>query len=352
MPIIVLEPAQLDVLARHAHLPPQVDGLVVAVQRGDPHGVGIEPETPVTLVGGDQFPRQLDRALLEVVAEREVAEHLEERAVPGGLADLVDVERADALLHAHRPLPGSGLGTGEVRLERHHAGVDEQQRRVVVKQGGAGHDGMAVAFEELHIRARDVGGLHLVHSIGLGSAGRARRRRSSSRRAHAPEAIDLDIDNARHRRAGNWQQAASLRGPDNAPHRGSRGTAASHTGTPGAPLPPAMRAPLVSMTGVDGRRLHDQPRPAGVAVHRSQLVAALLREPGHRPGSRPHLLQRPVAVPGVAGARVAARCLRQRPGDDPHPARTAPTVHAGQRHLADRTDHHQRWSTLAARGSP
>jgi hypothetical protein len=33
----------------------------------------------------------LDRALLEVVAEGEVAVHLEERAVPGGLADLLDV---------------------------------------------------------------------------------------------------------------------------------------------------------------------------------------------------------------------------------------------------------------------
>ena len=50
-----------------------------------------------------------DRLLLEVVAEGEVAVHLEERRVPRGLADLLDVEGAHALLHAGRPRPRRGL---------------------------------------------------------------------------------------------------------------------------------------------------------------------------------------------------------------------------------------------------
>ena len=52
----------------------------------------------------------------------------------GRLADLVDVEGADALLHARRTVEGRRLGPDEVLLERHHAGVDEQQGWIVVQQ--------------------------------------------------------------------------------------------------------------------------------------------------------------------------------------------------------------------------
>ena len=61
---------------------------------------GSRPKPPSSTESGDQLPGELDRALLEVVAEGEVAVHLEERAVPGGLADLLDVQGAHALLHA------------------------------------------------------------------------------------------------------------------------------------------------------------------------------------------------------------------------------------------------------------
>src|SRR5205085_2095330 len=40
---------------------------------------------------------------------------------------------ADALLRRGRPRPGGRLGPGEVVLERHHAGVDEQQGRIVLR---------------------------------------------------------------------------------------------------------------------------------------------------------------------------------------------------------------------------
>ena len=40
---------------------------------------------------GEKLPREADRLGLVVVAEREVAEHLEERAVPSGAADVLDV---------------------------------------------------------------------------------------------------------------------------------------------------------------------------------------------------------------------------------------------------------------------
>ncbi len=56
-------------------------GLVVGLEDGHPQPVGIDPE-PL----GDQLARPPDGLSLEVVAEREVPEHLEERQVPGGRA--------------------------------------------------------------------------------------------------------------------------------------------------------------------------------------------------------------------------------------------------------------------------
>ena len=61
---------------------------------------------------GDEFPREADRVALEVVAKREIAEHLEERVMPRGVADLLEIvvlaACADALLHvvARRPYGG------------------------------------------------------------------------------------------------------------------------------------------------------------------------------------------------------------------------------------------------------
>ena len=58
---------------------------------------GSRPKSPVT-----RLPGVLDRLFLEIVAEREVAQHLEEGQVPGGVADIVEVvvlaAGADALL--------------------------------------------------------------------------------------------------------------------------------------------------------------------------------------------------------------------------------------------------------------
>jgi hypothetical protein len=55
---------------------------------------------------GEELPRETDRLGLVVVAEREVAEHLEERAVPAGAPDVLDVRlRArdpQTTLHGHR----------------------------------------------------------------------------------------------------------------------------------------------------------------------------------------------------------------------------------------------------------
>ena len=80
--------------------------------------------------------------------------------MPGGLADLLDVEGAHALLHAHRARVRRRLLAEEVRLERHHAGVDEQQVRVVEEQRGRRHVGVAAVLEMCDEPSPDLRGLH------------------------------------------------------------------------------------------------------------------------------------------------------------------------------------------------
>ena len=113
----------------------QIDGGVQPV-RFQPHHVGQE------------LPAEGDGLLLEVVAEGEVAQHLEIRAVPVGLADVLDVAGTDALLTGRHPVPGGLLLPGEPGLHGGHAAVDEQQGRVPVgDEGETGQAQMAFALE-------------------------------------------------------------------------------------------------------------------------------------------------------------------------------------------------------------
>ena len=95
-------------------------GLVVGLVDRDPEPVGVEPEHL-----GEELPRERDRLGLEVVAEAEVAQHLEEAEVAVRAADVVEVvvlaAGAHALLHRRRPPVRRRLVADEVRLERHHA---------------------------------------------------------------------------------------------------------------------------------------------------------------------------------------------------------------------------------------
>ena len=81
-----------DALGRDAALEPEVVCLVVIGVDRDPQALGVDAE-----LDGKELPRPLDGVGLEVVAEREVAEHLEEgevRLVP----HFLDVRGAEALL--------------------------------------------------------------------------------------------------------------------------------------------------------------------------------------------------------------------------------------------------------------
>ncbi len=123
-----------DPFPRHADRLPEVDRNLVFT----------ETEPGITRVNGhpdplpgqteplaDELGRVLDRALLEVLAEREVAEHLEEGQVVAVESDLVDVRRPKAFLRRRRERRGRLLTTEEVRHLRLHA-RSRQECRVVV----------------------------------------------------------------------------------------------------------------------------------------------------------------------------------------------------------------------------
>ena len=145
---------------------------------------------PSTL--GDPLPREVDRLVLVVVAEREVAHHLEERAVPLGAADLLEVgvlaARAQARLDADDARRRRLLRAQEVRLELLHAGADEQRREVLCgrDQRVAGHAQMPALLVEALERVAQLVRRHrhaatgYVGAVGVELVG-ARSPRGSSR---------------------------------------------------------------------------------------------------------------------------------------------------------------------------
>ena len=169
----------LDALGREAHgVAPDLGCFVVVLVDGDPEPVGIEPEHLC-----DQLPRPGDGLGLEVVAEAEVAEHLEEGEVAVGAADLVEVvvlaTGPDALLDRDRPPVARRLVTHEERLERDHPRVGEQQARVDRDGARRRHHRVAPLREEVEEgHAELVGG----HALRAGRrAGHGRQSTAASR---------------------------------------------------------------------------------------------------------------------------------------------------------------------------
>jgi len=127
---------------------PQRRRLIVLGIDGDEQPLGVELE-----LLRDQSPRQLDRNVLEVIAERKIPEHLEERVVPRGVTDVVQIvvlaARAHAFLRRGRPRIGPLFGTREHVLELHHPGVDEHQRRVVPRHKRRRRHDLVPRFREV-----------------------------------------------------------------------------------------------------------------------------------------------------------------------------------------------------------
>ena len=154
-PPVVLLGQVHDVGGVHAHLHPPVVGdrvpgrVRVAFEAGE--GEFILGDAQPLLVG-QELPAPGDGFLLEVVAQRPVAQHLKEGAV-GGVADLVDVAGADALLHVREPGAGGVLLAHQVGYQRMHARGGEEHRGIILgDQGRTGDHRVALGTEEVQIQ--------------------------------------------------------------------------------------------------------------------------------------------------------------------------------------------------------
>ena len=159
-----------DPLSGDARLNPKPLGFVVArdgrVAFEDGHvelcRIDAEP-----LWRSQQLPGVGDGFALEVVAEAEIAEHLEEGVMAAGEADVFEIVMlsagADAFLRGGSAGVVAALGTEEDILELVHAGVGEEQRWIIGRNERRGvHRAMHFGLEKAQkIFANLVAGLRL-----------------------------------------------------------------------------------------------------------------------------------------------------------------------------------------------
>jgi len=144
---------------------PDVGGLVVVGEDGDVEPVFVELE-----ILGEKFPGVSDGFLLEIVAEGEVTEHLEEGVMASGAADVLEIVVLAA--SAHALLAGGGahilalLVAEEAVLELVHAGVGEEQGRVVMGNQRRGGDHRMAALLE---KTQETGAEFFAGNHGLSS---------------------------------------------------------------------------------------------------------------------------------------------------------------------------------------
>ena len=145
---------------------PQFAGLVVFVEYADPEVLLRNPQ-----LVRDELPRESNGVALEVVAEREIAEHLEKRVMPGRMADLFEVVVLAARAHAFLAGRGTAISLGrrlvpeKDLLELDHPRVREKQGGIVPRnERRTGPDGVVLAREVVEEAASDLGSLH-IHEI-------------------------------------------------------------------------------------------------------------------------------------------------------------------------------------------
>ena len=134
--------------------------LALALEDGGHKALGVQLQ-----LTGQELPGVSDGLGLEVVAEGEVAQHLEEGVVPRRAAHVLQVivfaADPQALLRAGGGLVAAALLAGEHVLELHHAGVGEVERGIVGRdQRRAAHDLVSVAREVVQKQLSDGVGIH------------------------------------------------------------------------------------------------------------------------------------------------------------------------------------------------
>ncbi len=141
---------------------------------------------------GDVFPAPDDGFFLEIVAKRKVAEHLEERAMAGREADLLDIDGAHALLAGGCAGEAVRCGAQEVGFELHHPGAGEEDGRVAFGDEAVAGDAFVAFFlKELEVAFAELGRRHTVHDSGVPSVQMFPRKRAEEHSWHRHSACAL-----------------------------------------------------------------------------------------------------------------------------------------------------------------
>ena len=145
--VVLLAEAQDAIVAEAGDLLPERERVVVVGEDRGHQPFSVEAE-----ITRQELPGIADGVGLEVVSEREVAEHLEERVMAGGPSDVLEVvvlpAGADALLARGGAPVLPLLLAREDTLELHHAGIGEEQRGIVARhERRRAHTAVAAVLE-------------------------------------------------------------------------------------------------------------------------------------------------------------------------------------------------------------
>ena len=118
---------------------------------------------------GEQFPRPRNRVLLEVIAKRPVAEHLEHRVVIGVDTYLLQVvvltAHTQTLLRIGYARVLDGLVSEKPILERSHSAVDEHKRWIALHNHRCGRNNdVPFGLEKIQKFAANFFRGHLLHN--------------------------------------------------------------------------------------------------------------------------------------------------------------------------------------------
>ena len=236
LPEVLRARQQDDPLLGDAALLPELDRLrvgaeaelLVAAEDRHPDLPGVEAEAVER-----QLPGEVDRLPLEVVAEGEVAEHLEAGEMAGGAADLLDVGRPEAALGGGQPRRRRRLPAQVVGLERLHAGRRQQHAGVV---GGGDqrcrrHPQVPPLLEERHVGLSDLLRIH----GGQGYATRPRGPSDARRHRRGQAIVPWPTTRSPSQRTAVWPGAAARAGSS------SSSSSRSQAPGPGTCAPPPTR---------------------------------------------------------------------------------------------------------------
>ena len=143
-----------DMFGNHTDFDPRLHGDIVIRINRDIELLSVKADPFWT---GQEFPGPGNRLFLEIVTDREVAEHLKERMMSRCLADILDIVGTDRFLRVGDPVAGRLLRAVKILLQGRYTGIDPEQCRIIMRnQTGTRFDHAAFCLPEVKEHLSDL----------------------------------------------------------------------------------------------------------------------------------------------------------------------------------------------------